>query len=194
MALIIKNLSKSFGNKTVFDTFSYEFQDRGLYLLKGNSGVGKTTLLRMIAGLDGSYDGEIIGGGIKNTSVAFQEYRLFPMLSALDNAVIPNAEGNECDVLFRAKELLRALGFSEHDMQLKPKELSGGMKQRVSLTRAFLRKAPVLLLDEPTKELDGVLQGKVIDIIRKEAESRLVIVVTHDPIDLEGAVTSEIIL
>lgn len=194
MALILKNLTKSFGDKIVFDNFSYEFQDKGLYLLKGNSGVGKTTLLRMIAGLDGSYDGEIVGGGIENTSVAFQEYRLFPMLSALDNAVIPNADGNESDVLLRAKEILQELGFSETDMRLRPKELSGGMKQRVSLTRAFLRKAPVLLLDEPTKELDGVLQGKVIDIIRKEAESRLVIVVTHDPLDLEGAVTSEIIL
>lgn len=194
MALIIKDLSKSFGDKTVFDTFSYEFGDRGLYLIKGKSGVGKTTLLRMIAGLDGSYDGEIIGGGVENTAVAFQEYRLFPMLSAIDNAVIPNTDGNDKDLRPRAKEILLDLGFSELDMRLKPKELSGGMKQRVSLTRALLRNAPILLLDEPTKELDGVLRRKVIELIAKEAESRLVIAVTHDITDFDGVSTCDIIL
>ena len=83
MSLKIKNLSKSFGRKAIFDNFSFDFCDTGVYIISGERGKGKTTLLRIIAGLDKSYSGEIKGGGIENVSFAFQEYRLFPNLSAI---------------------------------------------------------------------------------------------------------------
>ena len=178
MSLTVKNLSKSFGKKTIFSDFSYSFEDNGVYILRGESGIGKTTLLRIIAGLDNNYRGDVIGGGIGRISFAFQDYRLFPELSALENVIIGTPNDGE-EIKKEAVELLSYLGFSSSDMELLPSELSGGMKQRVSLARAFLKKAPLLLLDEPTKELDALLCERVCEVIKKIAEDKLVVLVTH---------------
>ena len=80
MSLTLNDISKSYENKVIFKNFSYTFSDTGIYAVVGDSGVGKTTLLRIIAGLDTAYEGEILGGGVENVSFAFQEYRLFPNL------------------------------------------------------------------------------------------------------------------
>ena len=183
MSLKIHDLSKSFGQKTILTGFSYDFSDTGVYILRGKSGIGKTTLLRIIAGLDKEYSGNVLGGGIGNVSFAFQEYRLFPELSALENVMLAKPNNNEAD-RNSAIEMLTQLGFSSADMNLIPSELSGGMKQRVSLARAFLKSTPILLLDEPTKELDALLCELVCKMIRKIAETRLVILVTHKEEDV----------
>lgn len=185
MSLSINNVSKSFDKKILFDNFSLVFPEKGAFVLSGESGVGKTTLLRMISGLDTDFSGEISGGGIKNCSVAFQEYRLFPTLSALDNLVFANYDKKTAEKTKEALDMLLSLGFNESDAELFPGELSGGMKQRVSLARAFLRKAPILLLDEPTKELDEENASKALEIIKSEGEKRLVILVSHNKSDAE---------
>lgn len=179
MNLIIKDVKKNFDKKIIFDNFSFEFNDKGIYAIVGNSGIGKTTLLRMIAGLDNRYKGKIEGGGAKNVSYAFQEYRLFENLTALENVTV--ALGNKCtdEILTSAKEMLSYLGFSDDDMSLYPAELSGGMKQRVSLARAFLKRSNIVLLDEPTKELDGKLREKIYKLIEEASRDRLVIIVSH---------------
>ena len=184
MKLKISNLTKSFDKKVIFDNFSAEFEEIGIYSLTSESGAGKTTLLRMISGLDLDFDGEISGGGAKNCSIAFQEYRLFPTISALDNVVLANYDKKNEENELEAKNMLISLGFSEEDTSLYPTELSGGMKQRVSLARAFLRKAPILLLDEPTKELDEENAKRALDLIKSEGKERLVIAVTHNPEDV----------
>lgn len=183
MSLNIKNLNKNYGRKAIFSNYSYEFKETGIYLLKGDSGRGKTTLLRMIAGLDKNFSGVITGGGIPNVSFAFQEYRLFPNLTAVEN-VMTASKGESDEDIAKARELLKRLGFTEDDMHLYPSELSGGMRQRTSLARAFLKKSPILLLDEPTKELDPVLCDVVADMILEAAKSQLVIVVSHTETDL----------
>lgn len=183
MSLSIKNLSKSFGDKQVLENFSYEFTERGIYAICGESGVGKTTLLRIISGLDKDYSGIVAGGGFKNVSFVFQEYRLFPALTALDNVIISG--GDKEDLSNSAKELLRTLGFTEDEMKKVPSELSGGMKQRVSLARAILKEVPILLLDEPTKELDQTLRNTVYDIIAEQSQRKLVIIVTHHGEDID---------
>ena len=186
MALSIKSLTKSFGEKSIFSDFSYDFSDKGIYIISGDSGSGKTTLLRIVAGLDKEYLGEVIGGGVDNVSYAFQEYRLFPMLTALKNITVAvYNEPTEKDVL-SAKELLSRLKFTEADMSLYPRELSGGMKQRVSFARALLKDAPILILDEPTKELDSEICQIIRDIIIEESKKRLVLMVTHRAEDVEG--------
>lgn len=182
MSLVIRNLKKNFGRKIIFDNFSYSFEDFGIYAVAGESGIGKTTLLRIIAGLDKDYSGEI--SGTSRTSVAFQEHRLFPNLSAIDNLIFAISDRkNEADVA-KATEMLKTLGFSDDDMRLFPDELSGGMKQRVSLARAFLYDAPILLLDEPTKELDAENAKRVKTLIKQMAENRLIILVSHSSEDL----------
>ena len=184
MALKIENLRKSFGDKVIFTSFSYEFPENGLFVLNGISGKGKTTLLRIIAGLDTDYEGAMTGGGIENTSFAFQEYRLFPTLSALENVVVPNGNIKDEKLKKQGAEFLSLLGFSIEEMKLKPASLSGGMKQRVSIARALMRKKPILLLDEPSKELDDALRQILYKIIYNEANERLVILVTHNKEEL----------
>lgn len=186
MALEIKNLSKSFGEKRILENFSQIFEEKGIYSLTGESGAGKTTLLRLISGLDTDYSGEIVGGGFKNVSFAFQEYRLFPELSALDNVIFANNDKKSEAVINEAKEMLLRLGIDEKDMSLLPSELSGGMKQRVSLARAFLRRTPILLLDEPTKELDNQNAALVLEEIKKQGQERLVILVSHNLDDVDA--------
>ena len=186
MALEIKNLSKSFGEKSILENFFQIFEEKGIYSLTGESGAGKTTLLRLISGLDTDYSGEIVGGGFKNVSFAFQEYRLFPELSALDNVIFANNDKKSEAVINETKEMLLRLNLDEKDMSLLPSELSGGMKQRVSLARAFLRRTPILLLDEPTKELDSQNATLVLEEIKKQGQERLVILVSHNLDDVDA--------
>ena len=179
--LKISHLCKRFENKLIFDDFSYTFNN-GLYLIHGSSGVGKTTLLRLIAGLDTDFSGEISGGGLVEVSVSFQEYRLFPTLTGIENVLLvyDNPSDEDAD---EAKDLLITLGLTEADVNLFPHEMSGGMKLRISLARAILKKSPILLLDEPTRELNLELIQKVAKLLEEEAKDRIVIIVTHDDID-----------
>ena len=179
MSLKIKHLSKSFGKKTIFRDFTFSFQERGIYAAVGESGIGKTTLLRIIAGLDKSFAGSVTGGGSSNVSYCFQEHRLFPSLTALDNVLKVSFKEEKEENKALARSMLTRLGFTEDDMLLKPKELSGGMRQRVAFSRAVLKKSPILLLDEATKELDSELASRVLEIIKEESKKRLVIFVTH---------------
>lgn len=185
MSLELRNVTKSFGDKKIFNNFSYTFSDTGLYAIVGDSGIGKTTLLRLISGLDTKFQGEILGGGINNTSFLFQEYRLFTHLTALENAVIPNGKMTDKALLLRAKDLFRKLDFSTVDLSLLPTELSGGMKQRVAVVRALLKPTKILLLDEPTKELDSGILNTLYNIITEESKKRLVLMVTHREDDVE---------
>ncbi len=183
MPLIIDKVNKNFAEKVILENFSYEFKDNGIYVLTGDSGTGKTTLLRMISGLDTDYTGSITGAGIGNVAFAFQEYRLFPQLTAIENVIFANSDTKTEAVVEKARNMLNNLGISENDFDLLPHELSGGMKQRVSLARAFVNNSPVLLLDEPTKELDRENAAAVINEIKKQSLNRLVIMVSHNSDD-----------
>ncbi len=179
MALILKQVSKSFNDNIILENFSYSFPQNGIYILMGKSGIGKTTLLRLIAGLDEDYNGEIVGGGFENISMMFQEYRLFPNLTVLDNALVSVNEPKEDDIKL-AKELLNRLYLNDDAFTKLPSELSGGMKQRIAFVRAVIKSSPILLLDEPTKELDQEIIDEMVKIIDEEAKKRLVILVSHD--------------
>ena len=176
MNLKLNNLSKRFADQIILSDFSFSFDETGLYVITGESGIGKTTLLRIIAGLDKDFTGEVVGAGIENVSFMFQEYRLFHTLSAVKNVAVSNKDPD----LSEAMLLLKRLGFSDEDLKKKPRHLSGGMKQRVAFARAVFMNSPILILDEPTKELDPDSIKIMLEIIKEEAEKRLVIAVTHD--------------
>ena len=163
MPLMLNEISKKFADKPIFENFSYKFLVTGLYVITGESGIGKTTLLRIIAGLDTDYIGTVENGGIKNISFMFQEYRLFPSLTALENASISIGKKADED----AYQSLIRLGFSKDDLKKFPHELSGGMKQRVSFVRAILKTAPILILDEPTKDLDAITADIMLNLIKE---------------------------
>ncbi len=182
-ALLLQKITKRFGEKLLFSSLDHAFPTQGLFLILGNSGSGKTTLLRMIAGLDTDFEGVIEGGGTDTVSFAFQEHRLFPSLSALQNvSEVLRAAGmprREADAY--ARDALLSIGFPERDLKTRPAALSGGMRQRVSLARAFAVPRPILLLDEPEKGLDEALRERLYAKIADEATHRLVLAVTHTP-------------
>ena len=192
MSIKIKHLTKSFGDKCILKDFSYDFNETGIYVLKGDSGVGKTTLLRMIAGLDNDYQGSIEGAGIGQVGMAFQEHRLFSQLTALENVIFANSNTKDEAVSNKANKILSSLNISDSDKGLLPSKLSGGMKQRVSLARAFISDFPILLLDEPTKELDDKNAIAVREIIKSLARDRLIIIVSHNDEDASSLGAAEI--
>ena len=176
--IILKNIKKSFNGDIIFDDLSLAIERNKLTLITGESGCGKTTLLRIIAGLDKDFSGEISGLEPSECAFSFQEYRLFPSLNAFENVyLVTNGDKEKRKEI--AENALLELGFSREDLSKFPDELSGGMKQRVALARVFVSDKSVLLLDEPTKELDAEL----IKILYKKIKSRLnsatVIMVTH---------------
>lgn len=177
MAIILKSIQKRFDSRVVLNNLSFTFGNTGLYALSGKSGAGKTTLLRILAGLESHDAGTVQIEG--HVAVSFQEYRLLPNLSVLDNILLVLYKKPSDQDRARALAMLERLSLLSYAHHL-PSELSGGMKQRVSLARAFLSDAPILLLDEPFKELDPTLCAEVLAIMRQEARSRLVIFTAHD--------------
>ncbi len=180
----VENLNKSFGEKTLFRDFSYNFTSPAIYAITGESGCGKTTLLRIISGLDTDYSGSIITSG--KISFCFQEHRLFPTLTALENISEVLYENPSEYNVKQASDFLLSLGLTENDLSLYPRQMSGGMKQRVSIARALLSEADVLLLDEPTKELDSHHREIVRNELRRLSEDKLIILVTHSDEDIRN--------
>ncbi|MGO4953626.1 amino acid ABC transporter ATP-binding protein [Ligilactobacillus ruminis] len=190
--LELKNIKKSFSGRKILDGISLKVTDGETMCIVGQSGGGKTTLLRCISGLERIDEGEMMLDGKKFDpmsskealiGVVFQEYNLFPHLSVLENVTLapkialkkePQAVEKE------ARQLLKKLAL-EGKENLYPYQLSGGQKQRVSIARALAMHPKILCYDEPTSALDPVLRDKVRDIILSlKNEAMTQIVVTHD--------------
>ena len=177
----INNLYKSFGNNVVIDGLTAELPDHGIVTVTGPSGKGKTTLLNILAGLLKADGGEIINDAL-SISYAFQDARLFPWLSVKKNIEIVFPEDFE-NKEKTASAWLDLVGLSDFADYL-PDKLSGGMKQRVSLARALAYPSQIVLLDEPFGALDEELHQRMHDLVKKEAQTRLIIMVTHDKNDV----------
>lgn len=170
MTVLFDKVRKTFDGKQVFSDFSYTLSLQGITALMGPSGCGKTTLLRLLCGLE-SPDSGTISGAPETYTFLFQENRLLPWASALENvALVSDIE--------TAKNILRKVGLAQ-ELQTLPSSLSGGMQRRVALARALAHKSPVLLLDEPFKGLDADLCREMIALLRQEAQTRPILLVTH---------------
>ena len=168
----IRDLTVRFDGKTVFDHAAFTLPDAGVVLLRGASGVGKTTLLRVLAGLLKPDAGIVTGLEGRKLSFAFQEPRLLDWLSALDNVALVSDPQT-------AEALLKRLDLAK-ELREKAGVLSGGQKQRVSLARAFAFSDDVVLLDEPFSGLDEENKRRAAELI---CSAKLAVVVTHDPDD-----------
>ena len=164
----LKNISKSFDDKKVLDSFSAVF-DEGGYLLKGPSGIGKTTCILLILRLIKPDEGELVIPDNMRFAVCFQENRLFENETALTNILAVNDNVTEEAAKAAIRELL-----PEDTAGKKAGELSGGMKRRVALARALAFKADALLLDEPFKGLDQDLMESCAHIIRETGKPAVV--------------------
>ena len=166
-------ISKSYGEQTVFDGFSLDIQEGQILCVLGDSGGGKTTLLKSLARLI-SFDGELENVPEK-VGYIFQEPRLLQNLTIEENLQYVGGMYESIEGILRKTELF--------DMRKKrPKELSGGEKQRVAIARAFLSDAPLLLLDEPFSSLDTALKIRLSNVFADlwKTKRPTVVYVTHD--------------
>ncbi|HEQ9096226.1 TPA: amino acid ABC transporter ATP-binding protein [Streptococcus pyogenes] len=197
--LELKNISKQFGQKTIFDGFNLTVQDGEVLSLVGPSGGGKTTLLRMLAGLESIDSGQVFYNGedvgidhLENRNLlgfVFQDFQLFPHLTVLDNLTLSptiTMGKQKADAKENALDLLARLGLKEH-AQVYPYSLSGGQKQRVALARAMMIDPQIIGYDEPTSALDPELRQTVESLIVQNREMGITqIVVTHDLVFAEA--------
>lgn len=177
IVIALRNISKAFSEKVILDGVDFEFASGRIYCLTGGSGCGKTTLLRMIAGLEKPDSGEIELTG--QISYSFQEPRLFWQMDTLSNAAVTSTRE-------RGAELLDRLGLGDAAKKY-PSELSGGMRQRVSVARAIGCDAEVYLFDEPTAALDQTSAEVCADVILSELRGKTVLISTHSAILCEKA-------
>ncbi len=167
----LKNVNKSFDDKQVLRDFSLDISTGERVCLMGASGSGKTTVLRLIMGLEKQESGEVYKGGA--VSAVFQENRLCEDFSALSNVTLV------CDQKEKAKEMLCALSLCD-DIDTPVRELSGGMKRRVAIARALCFPHDILLLDEAFSGLDEQTKRETAEVINRETFGKTVLLVSHD--------------
>jgi glutamate/aspartate ABC transporter, ATP-binding protein len=191
--LELRNISKKFGDKQILKDFNLIVPEKQVLAIVGPSGGGKTTLLRMLAGLETIDSGQVIYNGeildvaeLEKRNLlgfVFQDFQLFPHLSVLENLTLSpihtmNVSKEEAEE--KAQDLLARLGLSEHTKDY-PYSLSGGQKQRVALARAMMINPEIIGYDEPTSALDPALRLEVEKLILQNREMGMTqIAVTHD--------------
>ena len=182
MSLEIRKLGKSYGKQTVFENFNIKFEDNVINCILGASGCGKTTLLNIISGLEDYDYGEIIGTEGKNFSYIFQEPRLLDWYTVRENMEFVMGPLGISDSNERIDRYLRITGLDRFSLYF-PNQLSGGMKQRLSIARAFAYPGKIMLMDEPFKGLDVKLKKELTDefITLWKEDRRTVLFVTHEP-------------
>ncbi|KOA18712.1 bicarbonate transport ATP-binding protein CmpD [Clostridium homopropionicum DSM 5847] len=177
----IKNLYKAYGTHVVFDNLNLNFIKNKITVLLGPSGCGKTTLLNIISGIERKYGGEVI---LRDSSISyiFQEDRLIPNLTAFENvAFVLKSTMSKEETEKTVNTYLSLVKLMDYK-DMFPEKLSGGMKRRVAIARAFAYKSRLLLMDEPFKGLDQKLKNEIIEEFLKihNEDKRTIILVTHD--------------
>ncbi|WP_270314044.1 amino acid ABC transporter ATP-binding protein [Leuconostoc citreum] len=191
--LEIKNLTKKYADNTIFKSLDLTVQDGEVLSIVGPSGIGKTTLIKILAGLETADSGEIklnhdvlaVDGSRSDAKVGliFQDFNLFPNYSVLDNVALApisvmKLSKNEARQV--AKQLLETLGMSDK-VALYPFQLSGGQKQRVAIARALAMQPQILAYDEPTSGLDEASTRQVAEVVKTLKQQGVTqMIITHD--------------
>lgn len=173
----LENLTVRYREQTVLQDLCADLPEGKVIAITGASGIGKSTFLHILAGLLRPNSGKVVLRA-KRIAYIFQEPRLFPWMTALENVSCVGADEQ------KAKELLERLLPDTEAAQKYPAELSGGMKQRVSIARALAYDPDLLLLDEPFKGLDSETRESTANFLFEQMKGRTVLMVTHDAEDL----------
>ena len=181
--LRVSNLCKSFGSLKALDDVSFDLKKGETLAVIGPSGGGKSTLLRVLNGLEKLDSGSISfinDSGEKGNGtfgLVFQEYNLFPQYTVLGNLTIaPKLLKKEYS---QAEDILKKVGLLDKKDNY-PSQLSGGQKQRTAIARALMLKPDILCFDEPTSALDPKLTEEIVSIINQMKGEQTIIIVTHD--------------
>ena len=176
IAVQLRNISRIFGDRAVLNGIDLDIREGEFVAVLGPSGTGKTTLLRLLAGLDRVDSGAVTVPAAR--AVVFQEPRLVPAKRVWENVVL-GQRGRAARAL--AQGALEEVGLGAH-IDAWPKTLSGGEAQRVALARALVREPGLLLLDEPFASLDALTRIRMHDLVSQlwQKHSPAVVLVTHD--------------
>lgn len=194
-ALECRQLSKAYGTRSVLQALDFRLEAAEYVAIMGESGVGKSTLLNLVAGLDVPDSGTLMIDGLpvdplnddastrlrrEKLGFVFQAFHLLPHLDLLHNVALPLKLNGLPDT--RAREMLAAVGLSgrEHDF---PRQLSGGEMQRVAIARALAHRPRLLLADEPTGNLDPDTAAEILQLLKDEIRDTgaAAVIVTHSP-------------
>ena len=178
--IILEQVSFSYDDKQVLQDLDMAFAAGQVSVLMGRSGVGKTTIFRLLTGLIKPDRGRICGIPEEGAGVLFQEDRLFPYLTVLDNLKLCVPERSEAEL----RSMLEELGLGQETDQM-PGELSGGMRRRVALVRAAAAKRELYLLDEPFNGLDEATKEKTALWLKEKLAGKTAIVISHQAEDAE---------
>ncbi len=199
--LELVSVRKSFGTRTVVDGISARLVNGAALAVLGPSGTGKTTLLRIIAGLERLDEGQVLMDGqcvsstttqvppeLRCIGMVFQDFALWPHMRALKHLdfVLRGRESSARVRHDRARQMLLGLRI-DHCEKSYPADMSGGEQQRLALARALITQPKLLLLDEPFSSLDSGLREFVVDelLARMRTAGACVVIATHDPQDIE---------
>lgn len=182
MKYSVKNIVKTYGDLKVLDNVTIDFYEKKTTCILGPSGCGKTTLLNIIAGITERDSGEVIGIENEDISFVFQEDRLIEWKNVKDNlAFVLKKKMDGKEIESTINKFLNLVNLEEYKYYY-PKELSGGMRQRISILRAFAYPSNLLIMDEPFKSLDINNKRIVMEFFKelKAIDNRTCIIVTHD--------------
>ena len=189
--LQIQGLARRYGPATVFERVNFAVERGEFVCIIGHSGCGKTTILNILAGLDSASEGAVVmdnrevAGPSLDRGVVFQGHALMPWLSAMSNIAFAVKsrwpDWNRIQVQTHCQKFIDLVGLTGAEHK-KPAQLSGGMKQRVGIARAFAIQPKMLLLDEPFGALDALTRGTIQDELLRicAATRQTVFMITHD--------------